>query len=137
MTRRIFISIILAAATMAAALAQTSVEISLPRNARVGQRFTVSLTVNNPDGNVQTPKALTLNGCTFVGGPGTSTSTSVNIINGRMQRSETRSYTFTYIADEEGTVNVPSVTMTVNGKQYSTQAGRFTVSAVQPAQQQC
>ncbi len=121
---------------MAAALAQTSVEISLPRNARVGQRFTVSLTVNNPDGNVQTPKALTLNGCTFVGGPGTSTSTSVNIINGRMQRSETRSYTFTYIADEEGTVNVPSVTMTVNGKQYSTQAGRFTVSAGQPAQQQ-
>lgn len=121
---------------MVAALAQTSVEISLPRNARVGQRFTVSLTVNNPDGNVQTPKALTLNGCTFVGGPGTSTSTSVNIINGRMQRSETRSYTFTYVADEEGTVNVPSVTITVNGKQYSTQAGRFTVSAGQPAQQQ-
>lgn len=135
MTRRIFISIILAAATMAAALAQTSVEISLPRNARVGQRFTVSLTVNNPDGNIQTPKALTLQGCTFVGGPGTSTSSSVSIINGRMQRSETRSYTFTYVADDEGTVSVPSVIITVNGKQYSTQAGRFTVSAGQPAQQ--
>ncbi len=121
---------------MVAAMAQTSVEISLPRNVRVGQRFTVSLTVNNPDGNIQTPKALTLNGCSFVGGPGTSTSTSVNIINGRMHRTETRSYTFTYVADEEGTVNVPAVTMTVNGKQYSTEAGRFTVAAGQPAQQQ-
>ena len=126
---------LLAAATVAAAVAQTSVEISLPRNARVGQRFTISLTVNNPDGNVQTPKALTLSGCSFVGGPGTSTSSSVSIINGRMQRSESRSYTFTYLADEEGTVKVPAVTITVNGKQYTTQAGQFVVSAGQPAGQ--
>lgn len=133
--RRLFISIIVAAATVAAAMAQTSVEISLPRGARVGQRFTIAVTVNNPEGNVQTPKALTLNGCSFVGGPGTSTSSSISIINGRMQRSETKSYTFTYLADEEGTVKVPAVTVTVNGKQYSTQPGQFTVSAGQPAQQ--
>ncbi len=133
--RRLFISIIVAVATVAAAMAQTSVEISLPRNPRVGQRFTIAVTVNNPDGNVQPPKALTLSGCSFVGGPGTSTSSSVSIINGRMQRSETKSYTFTYLADEEGTVKVPAVTVTVNGKQYSTQPGQFTVSAGQPAQQ--
>ncbi len=108
--RRLFISIIVAVATVAAAMAQTSVEISLPRNPRVGQRFTIAVTVNNPDGNVQPPKALTLSGCSFVGGPGTSTSSSVSIINGRMQRSETKSYTFTYLADEEGTVKVPAVT---------------------------
>ncbi|MCM1310372.1 MAG: BatD family protein [Bacteroides sp.] len=135
MIRRIFISLIVLAGALTAALGQTSVEISLPRNARVGQRFTVSITVNNPDGNVQTPKALTLSGCTFVGGPGTSTSSSINIINGHMQRSESRSYTFTYLADEEGTVKVPSVTVTVDGKQYSTQPGQFAVGAGQPAQQ--
>lgn len=133
--RRLFIFIVIAAATFAATLAQTSVEISLPRNARVGQRFTIAVTVNNPEGNIQTPKNPSLSGCTFAGGPGTSSSSSISIINGRMQRSETKSYTFTYVADEEGTVKVPPVTVTVNGKQYSTQPGQFTVSAGQPAQQ--
>lgn len=135
MIRRIFISVILLAGALIAASGQTSVEISLPRNARVGQRFTVSITVNNPDGNIVTPKALTLSGCTFVGGPGTSTSSSINIINGHMERSESRSYTFTYLADKEGTVKVPSVSVTVDGKSYSTQPGQFSISAGQPAQQ--
>jgi len=135
MIRRLFISIVLVAGALCAALGQTSVEISLPRNARVGQRFTVTVTVNNPDGNVQTPKALTLSGCTFAGGPGMSTSSSINIINGHMERSESRSYTFTYVADKEGTVKVPSVSVTVNGKSYSTQPGQFAIGAGQPAQQ--
>lgn len=135
MTRRIFIFVILLAGVLSAAFGQTSVEISLPRNARVGQRFTVSITVNNPDGNIVTPKALTLSGCTFVGGPGMSTSSSINIINGHMERSESRSYTFTYMADSEGTVKVPSISVTVDGKAYSTQPGQFNVSAGQPAQQ--
>ncbi len=135
MIRRLFISILIMCGALSAAVAQTSVEISLPRSARVGQRFTVSITVNNPDGNVQPPKALTLSGCTFVGGPGISTSSSINIINGHMQRSESRSYTFTYLADEEGTVKVPSVAVTVDGKQYSTRPGQFVVGAGQPAQQ--
>lgn len=116
-----------------AAMAQTSVEISLPRNPRVGQRFTISLTVNNPDGNIQPPKAPTLPGCEFAGGPGTSSSSSISIINGHMQRSETKSYTYTYLAQEEGTVKVPALSITVNGKQYSTQAGQFTINAGQPA----
>ncbi len=135
MIRRLFISILIMCGALSAAVAQTSVEISLPRSARVGQRFTVSITVNNPDGNVQPPKALTLSGCTFVGGPGISTSSSINIINGHMQRSESRSYTFTYLADEEGTVKVPSVAVTVDGKQYSTRPGQFVVGAGQSAQQ--
>jgi len=136
MIRRLFISIILLVGVIAVSRAETSVEISLPRNVRVGQRFTISITVNNPEGNVQTPKALTLTGCTFAGGPGTSTSSSINIINGHMNRSESRSYTFTYIADEEGTVKVPSVTVTVDGKQYSTQPGQFVVGPQgQPAGQ--
>ena len=132
MLRRLFISVIFLAGAVCALLAQTSVEISVPRSARVGQRFTVSITINNPDGNVTTPKALTLGGCSFVGGPGVSTSTSINIIQGHQQRSESKSFTFTYLAEEEGTVKVPAVTVTVNGKQYSTQPGQFTVSAGSP-----
>lgn len=132
--RRIFISFLALAAAVAVAVGQTSVEISLPRNARVGSRFTITVTVNNPDGNVSAPKLPDLPGCTFIGGPGTSTSTSVSIINGRMQRSETQSYTYSFQGDKEGEVSVPSIAVSVNGKTYSTQPGRFVIGAGSPQQ---
>ena len=109
--------------------AQTSVELSLPRSARVGQRFSITVTVNNPEGNITAPKLPALEKCEFLGGPGTSTSRSVSIINGRMQSSETTSYTYTYQATEEGEVKVPSVAVSVGGKSYSTQPGRFSIGA--------
>ncbi len=132
--RRLFISFFAVAAAVAVAIGQTSVEISLPRNARVGSRFTITVTVNNPDGNVSAPKLPELSGCTFIGGPGTSTSTSVSIINGRMQRSETQSYTYSFQGDKEGEVSVPSIAVSVNGKTYSTQPGRFVIGAGSPQQ---
>lgn len=129
MIRRTFISFLVIFATFVAAIGQTSVEISLPRNARVGARFTITVTVNNPDGNVTAPQMPDLDGCTFVGGPGTSTSSSVSIINGSVQRSETRSYSYTYQGAKECEVKVPSIAVTVNGKSYTTQPGSFTIGA--------
>jgi hypothetical protein len=107
--------------------AQTSVEVSLPRNPEVGNRFSLTVTVNNPDGNIGAIKPPTLNGCTYIGGPGVSTSAYTSIINGRMQSSKSTSYTYTYVADSEGTVKVAAIDVTVNGKSYSTNAGQFTV----------
>jgi hypothetical protein len=107
--------------------AQTSVEVSLPRNPEVGNRFSLTVTVNNPDGNIGAIKPPTLNGCTYIGGPGVSTSAYTSIINGRMQSSKSTSYTYTYVADSEGTVKVTAIDVTVNGKSYSTNAGQFTV----------
>jgi hypothetical protein len=107
--------------------AQTSVEVSLPRNPEVGNRFSLTVTVNNPDGTIGAIKPPTLNGCTYVGGPGVSTSSYTSIINGRMQSSKSTSYTYTYVADSEGTVKVAAIDVTVNGKSYSTNAGQFTV----------
>lgn len=127
MIRRLFISIILALATIGVARSETSVEVSVPRTEYVGRRFTVSITVNNPDGNVTGLKAPTLDNCSFVGGPGTSTSSSVSIINGRMQSSETRTYTYTYMAEKAGTVKVAPITLTVNGTQYTTKARQFSI----------
>ncbi len=109
------------------AAAQTSVEVSLPRNVAAGDRFSVTVTVNNPEGRVADFKAPTLPGCTFLGGPGVSTSSYTSIINGRMQSSKSTGYTFTYQADKEGVVKVPQVDVNVDGKNYSTQAGQFTV----------
>lgn len=133
MIRRIFISLILLAGTLIGVSAQTSVEISLPNNARAGQAFTVTITVNNPEGHVTTPKAPELKGCTQIGGINEGSSQSISIINGHLQQTSINSYTFTYRTDTEGTVQVPAQTVTVGGKQYTTRAGRFNVGAAAPA----
>lgn len=109
--------------------AQTSVELSVPRRAYAGQPFSLTITVNNPDGNVATPKAPALSGCTLVGGPAVSTGYSQSIINGVRSSSQTQSYTYHYVSDKEGTVSVPAISVSIGGKNYSTSPGQFTVGA--------
>lgn len=127
MKLRQFISFCAIVFVAAFAVAQTSVEVSLPRNVAAGDRFSLTVTVNNPEGRVSDFNAPTLPGCTFLGGPGVSTSSYTSIINGRMQSSKSTGYTFQYRADKEGTVKVPSISVTVDGKSYSTNPGQFTV----------
>lgn len=127
MKLRQFISFCAIVFVAAFAAAQTSVEVSLPRNVAAGDRFSLTVTVNNPEGRVADFNAPTLSGCTFLGGPGVSTSSYTSIINGRMQSSKSTGYTFQYKADKEGTVKVPSISVTIDGKSYSTNPGQFTV----------
>lgn len=117
------------------AAAQTSVEVSLPRNVAAGDRFSLTVTVNNPEGRVADFKAPSLNGCTFLGGPGVSSSSYTSIINGRMQSSKSTGYTFTYQADKEGTVKVPQIDISVDGKSYSIRPGQFTVMPASQSRQ--
>lgn len=127
---RIFTHFITVIATLlmgVPAFAQTSVELSAPRTVTAGQRFSITVTVNNPDGRVADFKGPTLVGCSFLGGPGVSSSSYTSIINGRMQSSKSTGYTFQYLAEKEGTVNVPSVEVKVDGKSYSTSPTQFTV----------
>lgn len=133
MTRRLFISLICIAATIAA-VAQTSVELSVPRAAYAGEPFSISVTVVNPDGSVSTPAAPTISGCRLTGGPAVSRASSATIINGHRQTTEMHSYTYTYVAESEGTVKVPSITVNVGGKNFSTQPGQFNVEADRPTQ---
>ncbi len=120
---------------VAIAAAQTSVEVSLPRNVAAGDRFSLTVTVNNPEGRVADFKAPQLSGCTFLGGPGVSTSSYTSIINGRMQSSKSTGYTFTYVADKEGPVKVPQIDVNVDGKGYSTRPGQFTVMPASQSRQ--
>lgn len=62
---------------------------------------------------------------------GTSSSSSTNIYNGQVTRSQ--SITQTYVPEREGTVNIPTFNITVNGKVISSPGKRLTVG---PAKQQ-
>lgn len=132
MTRRLLITLISMVATIAA-IAQTSVELSVPRAAYAGEPFSISVTVINPDGSVSTPAAPSLPGCRLAGGPAVSRASSATNYNGHRQTTEMVSYTYTYVADSESTVKVPSVNVSVGGKTFSTQPAQFTVEAERPA----
>lgn len=128
--RRLILNMLLVmvATMLASVCAQTpSVEVSLPRNPVAGDRFSLTVTVNNPDGNVVPPSAPELDGCTFLGGPGVSTMSSTSIVNGRMQSTSSTGYSFTYRADREGAVKVPAIEVKVSGKTLTTRPGQFTI----------
>lgn len=136
--RRFVVNIImvLVSALVGTASAQsTSAEVSLPRNPVAGDRFSLTITVNNPEGNIVPPTAPELTGCTLLGGPGVSTSSSTSIINGRMQSSSSTAYSYTYRADSDGTVKVPAIEVKVGGKSYSTRPGQFSVLKASERQQ--
>lgn len=129
MIRYIYISILMVLGALLPLHAQTSVELSLPRRASVGTPFSLSIVVNNPNGNISTPKAPNLAGCTLAGGPSVSSSSSTSYINGVMTSSQTKAYTYHYVSEKEGTVKVPAVTVNVGGKDYTTSPSEFQVSA--------
>lgn len=92
-----------------------------------GQRFTLSISVTDGDAEITRENAPKLKDCTLIAGPGISTMQSVQIINGRQSSSVTKEYAFTYTADKAGTVNIPAITVKVNGREMQTQPKTLTV----------
>lgn len=82
----------------------------------VGERFQLQYTINAEGTGFRGPNIVDFN---VLNGPNTSTSSSVQIINGQVSREV--SYTFTYIlaAVREGTFTISPATISYNGKQYN------------------
>ncbi len=115
---------------MATAMAQTSVDISVPRKASAGTPFSITIDVTNPEGAITTPRLPSLPGCRLLmDEPSVSTSHQTYIFNGNRQSIQMKSYTYTLLAEEETTVKVPSITVNIGGKDFSTQPKQFTVGA--------
>ncbi len=96
-----------------------------PRNVIQGRNF--SLTFRLSDGEANPPAAPSLNGCTLLYGPATSTMQSTQIINGRMSSTRSIDYTFTYRADTPGKVAVPELTITCEGRTLSSRPASFEI----------
>jgi len=115
--------LILAAAPLQAqevqftALAKTAV--------RVGENFQVQFKINAEGNNFQWPQITDFQ---VLNGPSTSTSSSVQIINGQVNREV--SYVFTYVlrAIKEGEFTIPPAKIYVNGKEYVSNSIKIKVS---------
>ena len=121
--RLLLIFTVCAAAIAVAQKAQFS--LIQPRNVVQGQRF--ALTFRLVDGEANPPQAPELDNCSLLYGPSTSTMQSTSIVNGRMSSTYSTDYTFTYRANSAGRVQVPSVSVSVQGQTISTQPTSFNI----------
>lgn len=131
-----FLTVVMAALVVTA---QTTFQVIPPRNVVAGNKFYVKFKVSN--GESGAPKGPAIEGCKLLSpSPGRSTMSSVQVINGQMSSNNSVEYTFTYRAEKEGTFTIPSVTLNIDGKNYSTKATQFKVlpqdKNARPSQQQ-
>lgn len=92
-----------------------------------GRNFTVTFSITDGNGKMTRQQAPNLPGCTLLYGPAASTMHSIQVYNGRQVSSSSVQYTYTYRADKAGTITIPSVEITVDGKRMTTQERRLTI----------
>lgn len=93
------------------------IEISAtaPSKVGVGQSFHLRYTIKNHDARPSLPD---LGNFRIVGGPATSTSQSVQIINNNVTRETTTTYTYTLQAQSTGNFTIPAASIVANGQTY-------------------
>jgi len=89
---------------------------SAKKEVTVGERFRIVYQVNGEGRNFASPSFGKLQ---VLSGPSTSTSSNIQIVNGKMEQSYTQSYTYIVVANKGGQVNVTPAKITVEGKQYT------------------
>ena len=84
----------------------------------VGEQFQVSYELN---GDGKDFKAPNFNNFEVIGGPFTSTSSSVQIINGSVSRTNTQTFSYHLRAIEEGNFTIPQASVTVDRKRITSE----------------
>ena len=81
----------------------------------VGERFNLIYTLNAEGNNFRGPN---IQGLMVISGPFTSTSSSVQVINGKVSRTVEYTYTYVLAAGQEGVVEIPPAKVNVDGTIY-------------------
>lgn len=117
-----FKKVILALATLLSGVslfAQTSFTVDVPRVVESGESFRLVYTVNAEPSSFNPP---TFTGIDLLAGPSQSRMSSTQIINGKRSESLQISYTYILRAPSEGKFTIPSASVVVDGKSYSSQS---------------
>ena len=106
--------------------------VSAPGVVTVGEQFRLIYTLNSKGDKFNAPE---FDNFYVIVGPSTSYNQSTQIINGKVTRNI--SYTYTYIlqSTREGKFTIPPATVVVNKKQYSTNSLQIEVVKSKPPQQ--
>lgn len=90
----------------------------------VGEQFQVSYELSGDGKNFESPD---FNGFELVGGPFSSSSSSVQIINGSVTRTNTHTYSFYLRAIKEGKYTLPAASITVNKQKVKSSTAEIEV----------
>ena len=97
---------------------------SAPAQVIVGKPFQLSYTVNQRAKDLRAPEFTDFD---YLAGPYTSQSSSTSFVNGKRTSSFTITYTYTLMANKEGSYTIPPATIKVDGTQYTSNGVRITV----------
>ncbi len=113
---RVVIGILLLLSGMLLHAQEVTVTASAPKVVAVGEQFRLSFTVNENADNLVPPD---LSDFYILMGPSTSYSQSTQIINGKMTRTVTYTYTYVLEATKEGVFQIDPATIKVKNKTYT------------------
>ena len=101
-----------------------SFKVICKKQVAVGEQFQVSYELTGDGKNFEAPNFTNFE---IVGGPFSSSSSSVQIINGSVNKSTTHTYSFYLRAIKEGTYTIPAATITVDRKKIKSTTEDITV----------
>ena len=90
------------------------------------EQFQVSYELNGDGKDFKSPNFTNFE---IIGGPFTSTSSSVQIINGSVSRTNTQTFSFHLRAIKEGVFTIPSASITVDRKKITSEPCEINVTA--------
>lgn len=139
----VFKKLILLAALMVVSLSLRAQEVSFQGTAKsmvsVGESFTLTYTLNAQGVDFKGPR---ISGFDIISGPFTSTSSSIQSVNGRTTMSVRYSFSYILQASREGSFEIPPASITVDRKTLTSNAisvkvvrGGASSSAQDPGQQ--
>ena len=124
MKRFSFIVLILITAFALRAQDDVSFKVICKKQVVVGEQFQVSYELNGDGKNFEAPN---FNNFEIIGGPFSSSSSSVQIINGSVTKTNTHTYSFYLRAIKEGKYTIPAATITVNKKKVKSETADIEV----------
>lgn len=128
--RLLLITFAIGAGILSLRAQDVSFTTSAPRVVEAGEQFQISFTVNANGSNFQAPDFGNL---TVLMGPSTSSSSSIQIINGQMSQTYNLTYTFVVQATKEGNATIGPASVDVKRKTYSTSPVTIEVVKAQAA----
>ncbi len=127
MKKAAFITLLIVGMIRLSALSQSvSFELSTKTQVEVGEQFQVVLTLSAEGSNFSGPD---FKGFDVLTGPMMSTSSSINIVNGRMDRSFNQTYTYIIMAQKAGEFTIGPASVTVNGNRLTSNKVTVRVTA--------
>ena len=125
MKRNGFIVLFLMTAFALKAQDDVSFKVICKKQVSVGEQFQVSYELNSDGKNFESPN---FNNFEIVGGPFSSSSSSVQIINGSVTKTNTHTYSFYLRAIKEGNFTIPAATITVNKQKVKSTTAEILVT---------